>query len=143
MGLQQRCYGVLGRAMWPAALLVAVLLAAHGTPASGQSSSPANGCAAILKAGVYKSMYDKADAGPYAAFEDAVCSLPSNNLNELVLPLGASQQADFSTAAAALVPLWSSAPGSFDSLGFSTSNAYRVVRDFHTATCKVGYVCTC
>lgn len=97
-----------------------------------------NGCSSILRAGTYKVFYDRSDPSPYAGFESAVCGLPSNNLNELVLPLGASEQTKFSTAAEVLVPLWAESGTDFNSPGFSSSNAYKVVRDFHTAICKVG-----
>lgn len=121
-------------------LLLLMICAAPPGPWAAHAQSDAslsNGCAAILRAAVYRSFYLKGDTGPYAGFENAVCSLPSTDLNELVLPLSPEAQAAFQTAAAVLVPRWGETSEGLNGPGLSTSNAYKVVRDFHVATCKV------
>lgn len=116
---------------------------ARAQPPGGGGGAGGSGCAAILRSAVYRSFYNRADAGPYAAFEAAVCSLPSTDLHELALPLGPEAQAAFQAAAAVLVPRWGGDGSGSEALngpGLSPSNAYKVVRDYHTATCKVrGY----
>lgn len=125
------------------ALPLLLLLLLLSAPDSSQAQLVnTNGCSAILRAGVYRSFYQRGDGGPYATFESAVCSLPSTDLHELVLPLSPEAQAAFSTAAAVLVPRWQDTEGSLNGPGLSTSSAYKVVRDYHTATCKVRHCVT-
>lgn len=127
------------RSQWllRAALLLVAALAARPTAVQAQGVAPSNGCASILQAGVYRSFYVMSDTSPYAAFQQAACSLPSNDANELVLPLDKAGEAAFVAAAAVLVKGWKTSPISPSRPDFSASNVYKVVRDYHTATCKV------
>lgn len=115
-------------------ILLVLLLAAQTRGASAQAASD-NSCAAILRAAVYRVFYLAGNAGPYAAFEASVCSLPSTSLNELELPLTEQDQGAFEAAAAVLVRGWRPLPST--SPDFPNSSGYKVVRDFHTAICKV------
>lgn len=116
------------------ALLLALLVAQQPRSCSAQPASD-NGCAAILRSAVYRVFYLAGDAGPYAAFERSVCSLPSTAQNELELPLTQETQAAFDAAAVVLVRGWRPQPTTPPD--FSSSSPYKVVRDYHTATCKV------
>lgn len=117
-----------------AALLLVAALAAYPAAVLAQASS---GCASILQAGTYRFFYAARDVSPYAAFQQAACSLPSNDVNELALPLDAAGEAAFGAAAAVLVKGWRASPIAPSRPDFSLSNAYKVVRDYHTATCRV------
>lgn len=88
---------------------------------------------------VYKSFYDKADINPFEFFTKAACGLTTNEQNELVLPLSIAEQRNFNVTASALLSSWATAPVSPTSPTLNTSSAYKVVRDFHIAACKVGH----
>lgn len=120
-----------------ARLLLAAVLSASARLGSTQAGVPSNGCASILQAGAYRTFYVGGDTGPYVDFQRAVCALPSNDANELALPLDAAGEAAFTAAAAVLVKGWRANPVAPSRADFSVTNAYKVVRDYHTATCKV------
>lgn len=115
-------------------LLLALLLAAQPRGTGAQAASD-NGCAAILRAAVYRVFYLAGNTSPYAAFEASVCSLPSTSLNELELPLTEQDQGAFEAAAAVLLRGWRPLPSTPPD--FPNSSGYKVIRDFHIAICKV------
>lgn len=122
-----------------AALLLALVLGASlPGPSLAQRAAQERSCSSILESAMYRTFYDQRNPGGYARFEQAACSLRSNpDTNELILPLNYTGQTIFQEVARRLMRPGSFSPAIMNATDFTSSIAYKVVRDYYTAACRV------